>query len=104
MLAVHTFYAKAAKDPIVGPYFDELDLDQQATKQVAFLSRAMGGPVEYQGRDLREAHRNLSLGDREFDRIVELLVESLREQNAPSNLIDEVVERVAPTRPEVLNQ
>lgn len=105
MAAVERFYSKVVTDDVVGDFFAELDLDKQITKQISFLSRALGGPAEYHGRDLRIAHAPLverGLSNVHFDRVLKLLEESLGELEVPRDLIDEVTESVEATRSEVL--
>lgn len=54
--ATELFYRKVSADPLLSYYFDEVDMDRQVAKQTAFLTMALGGPNEYCGRDLRNAH------------------------------------------------
>lgn len=73
MAAVNLFYAKVMEDSLTRPFFSGLDMKAQVQKQIAFMSRALGGPVEYQGRGLRDAHERLvkeqGLGDAHFDAV-----------------------------------
>src|SRR5688572_30371485 len=59
MAAVDIFYAKVLAHDLLRPFFAGLDMQAQIRKQVAFMSWAFGGPVEYRGRDLTAAHANL---------------------------------------------
>lgn len=82
MAAVPLFYEKAVTDPDLARFFEHLDLDAQVRKQIGFPSRALGGPREYHGRDLRSAHAGLvprGLGDRHFDAILRHLGATLGE-------------------------
>jgi hemoglobin len=106
--AVDLFYEKVLQDPLTAPFFDSLDMEAQTRKQVAFMTVAFGGPDEYKGRNLREAHAKLvrekGLGDVHFDRVAEHLVATLRELGIAQPLIDEVVGIVGGTRSEVLQR
>ncbi len=49
---VGMFYDRIMGDPKLSPFFDDLDMDKQINKQIAFMTMAFGGPHEYSGRDL----------------------------------------------------
>jgi hemoglobin len=105
MAAVDRFYEKVLGDSLTGPYFAELDVKAQTTKQVAFMTWAFGGPETWKGRDLRTAHAPLvrrGLGPAHFEAIVRHLEETLRELGIGEDLIDEVSAVLASTRREVL--
>jgi hemoglobin len=108
MAAVDLFYKKVLADELTKPFFAALDMTAQSRKQVAFMTWALGGPNEYRGRPLREAHANLvrdkGLTDAHFDRVAEHLAATLRELGVAPNLIDEAIATVASTRGEVLGR
>jgi hemoglobin len=107
MAAVDLFYTKVLADPVTRPFFDGLDMAAQTAKQISFMSRAMGGPEEYRGRDLRSAHAPLvarGLGDRHFDAVATHLAETLRELGATEGLVERALAIVAGTRNEVLGR
>jgi hemoglobin len=54
--AVDIFYRKVLADPTISEFFDSTDMDEQRAKQKAFLTMVFGGPEEYSGKDMREAH------------------------------------------------
>lgn len=106
MAAVSIFYEKVVADPLVGPFFTALDMDAQIKKQTAFLTWALGGPVEYRGRPLGQAHAKLvqqqGLSDAHFDRVATLLDATLQELGVAPDLIAEAMTTVASTRSQVL--
>src|SRR6186713_2316909 len=92
MAAVDLFYAKIMKDDVTRPFFEGLDMNAQVQKQIAFMSRALGGPVEYQGRNLRAAHERLvgekGLGDQHFDAVATHLRSTLEELGVAKDIVD----------------
>lgn len=104
LLAVNTFYNKASKDPDVGHFFTDLDLDKLAKKQVAFMSMAFDGPVGSDVRGLAEAHADLNLTDHHFDVVAQLLSDTLFEIGVPTDLHDEVMVIIGGTRDAVLGR
>jgi hemoglobin len=71
------------------------------------MTWAFGGPAEYKGRDLREAHGALvkrGLSDSHFDAVAKHLSATLEELGVEKQLINEALAIVGGTRPEVLNR
>ena len=106
--AVEIFYNKVLADPVTRPFFEGLDMQRQISKQMSFLSRAFGGPAEYQGRDLAAAHADLvrdsGLGDVHFDAVARHLESTLLELGLARPLVDEVLTVVESTRDQVLGR
>jgi hemoglobin len=108
MAAVNLFYAKMMKDEVTRPFFENLDMNAQVKKQIAFMSRVFGGPIEYQGKNLRQAHARLvterGLNDGHFDAVVRHLTATLEELGVERDLIDEAISTVRGMRDEVLGR
>ena len=108
MAAVDLFYAKVMQDEVTRPFFDGLDMNGQVQKQIAFMSRALGGPVEYQGRNLRSAHARLvnekGLSDAHFDAVATHLRATLEELGVQKDLVEEAMTAIGGMRDEVLGR
>ncbi len=101
--AVDIFYRKVLSDPIICDFFDTVDMDKQILKQKAFLTMAFGGPNNYTGKDMREAHKHMDLTEEHFNAVAANLVATLEELKVPQNLIGEVITIAASTHDDVLN-
>ncbi|WP_305908629.1 group 1 truncated hemoglobin [Methylomarinum sp. Ch1-1] len=105
--AVDIFYRRVLNDHRINRFFDNVDMEQQAAKQKAFLTMAFGGPNDYTGADMRQAHAKLvnnGLDDSHFDAVMEHLTGTLEELNVPQNLIDQVAAIAESTRDDVLGR
>lgn len=105
--AVDIFYRKVLADDRINGFFDNVDMDQQAAKQKAFLTFAFGGPHHYTGKDMRGAHAKLvqrGLNDTHFDAVMEHLGGTLKELNVPNELIAECAAIAESTRNDVLGR
>lgn len=109
-LAVEKFYEKVLSDERVQHFFAHTDMQQQKQHQKDFMTYAFGGTQQWNGRTMREAHKELvaemGLTDSHFDAIAEDLVATLVEMEVPQDLIDEVVQIVGSVthRNDVLNR
>lgn len=82
-IAVDLFYSKVQTDELVGRFFEDVDMAGQRQKQKNFLSMAFGGPYQFSGQDMRQAHSRLvekmGLTHEHFDRVLKLFSETLEE-------------------------
>ena len=99
------FYGKVLADEDLAPYFAFVNMDRLIGMQASFLTMALGGPAEYKGRSLRDAHAGLrDLDDQHFDKVIGHLAETLSEfgvSDADISAAGAVAESV---RSEVLNR
>jgi len=108
MATVDLFYQKVLADELTRPFFETLDMQAQTKKQIAFMTWALGGPPEYRGRDLTQAHatlvRDRGLSDLHFDAVVVHLDATLRELGVEETLIQEALAIIGGTRDQVLGR
>jgi hemoglobin len=105
--AVDIFYRKMLLDDRVAEFFEAVDMDRQRAKQKAFLTMVLGGPNNYAGRDMREAHAHLvkrGLSDLHVDVVLEHLGATLRELGATEPQIAEVAAIANSVRNDVLGR
>ncbi len=103
--AVDVFYRRVLADSHVNHFFDDTDMDAQRSKQKAFLTMAFGGPNEYTGKDLSDAHRDLvrrGMNDSHFDAVAGHLQATLEELGVPEAETGEVMTIAGGTRDAVL--
>ncbi|ELR99845.1 group 1 truncated hemoglobin [Gloeocapsa sp. PCC 73106] len=93
-LAVDKFYERVLQDDRIKHFFEHIDMVKQRSHQKAFLTYAFGGTDTYNGRYMREAHKELvekqGLNSEHFDAVAENLIETLKEMGVPAELIAEV--------------
>lgn len=108
MAAVDLFYTKVLADPITEPFFAGVDMELQVRKQVAFMTRAFGGPKDQHGPELRAAHARLvaerGLGDVHFDAVARHLGATLDELGVEPAARAEALGLIEATRAQVLDR
>jgi len=72
---VEDFYERVLRIESLRHYFAGVDMSNLVRHQTDFFCMVLGGPVRYSGRQLREAHRHLSIAGEDFDRVVDTLKE-----------------------------
>ncbi|WP_055073514.1 group 1 truncated hemoglobin [Pseudanabaena sp. 'Roaring Creek'] len=93
-LAVDRFYERVLQDDRIKHFFANTDMKKQRSHQKAFLTYAFGGSDKYDGRLMRQAHKELvenqGLNGDHFDAVAEDLILTLREMGVSDELIAEV--------------
>ncbi len=77
VLVVNDFVGNVARDKRINRFFANTDIPRLKRLLVQQICAATGGPCRYEGRSMREAHRGLSIGNGDFDALVQDLVISL---------------------------
>ncbi|NOT83428.1 MAG: group 1 truncated hemoglobin [Methylococcaceae bacterium] len=105
--AVELFYRKVLEDYRINRYFSNTNMDEQIAKQKAFFTMAFGGPNNYTGTDMRNAHAALvkkGLDNSHFDAVMEHLGATMQELNVPAELIAEAAAIAESVRKDVLGK
>jgi hemoglobin len=78
----------------VGPRYRNLDEDRLARsreKAKEFFAAGAGGPVEYTGRSMIEAHTGMNVSPTEFVAVVDDIMGAMKEIGYPQPVCDEVL-------------
>jgi hemoglobin len=105
--ATDAFYRRMLGDERVARFFDDVDMDGQIAKQRAFLTFVAGGPAEYTGKEMREAHAPLlerGLKDEHVDIVIEHLGATLAELGAAPDDIGEMAALAESVRADILGR
>ncbi|HEY6743198.1 MAG TPA: group 1 truncated hemoglobin [Lapillicoccus sp.] len=99
---VGRFYAAVLADPALAPYFDGVEMTALRRHQVLLISQVMGGPVEYDGRELAQAHAGHNITDEAYDKVVDHLVAALKEAGVDDDVIGRLGQLVAGLRADIV--
>ncbi|MEM8629735.1 MAG: group 1 truncated hemoglobin [Pseudomonadota bacterium] len=88
---VMTLYDRLLEDDDVGPFFDDVDLPKLIDHQTKFVSSLMGGPASFTDSHIAAAHRHLTIEHVHFERLKELVTETLKEFSVDPEDIDTVL-------------
>ncbi|MFC5970936.1 group 1 truncated hemoglobin [Halomarina salina] len=101
---VEAFYDRVLSDDRLAPYFEGMDMTELRAHQVQFISSVAGGPVDYSGADMREAHAHLDIGDAEFDAVAEHLESALRVNGVGDENVTAILDEVESLRAPVVGR
>ncbi len=78
---VSDFYDRVLDDAGLSSYFHGVNLPELIEHQTKFIMMVTGGPANVPNEQLRRAHSRLSITSSDFERIVELLTQTLEDHN-----------------------
>jgi hemoglobin len=102
--AVDAFYERVLADPQVAHYFTGVDMPRLRRHQVQLLSAVTGGPEQYQGTDLGEAHRDLAISYADFDRVIGHLGATLADLGVDESTRQQVGQALTSYREVIVNE
>ncbi|MBQ1039160.1 group 1 truncated hemoglobin [Micromonospora sp. C81] len=88
--AVDLFYDKVLVDPELAGYFSDVDMVGQRRHLTLMLTTVLGGPDEYAGRGLAEAHQPLNIPVEHYAMVGGHLVATLTELGVPADILADV--------------
>ena len=100
---VDEFYKRVLGNPQLKPVFEGTDMGGLKRHQALFISQALGGPKQYDGRDMKAAHAGLGITDEQFDAVATHLVATLNHFKVDQADIDTIVGVVAPLKDQVVS-
>ena len=95
---------KNLKNPLIGHYFQNIDMDNLKRLVFEFFSMGTGGPGQYTGRDMPSSHKHLKLTEQDYQSSNSDLLEALRENGIPEPEQKEVIALLDTMKADVISQ
>ncbi len=105
---VDDFVNTAGKDPKVNFWRDPTRVPSKEevadlkTKLVEFVSSATGGPLNYEGKPMKDAHKGMKITNEEFDAAAKDLKDALVKNGAKADDVAAVLKAVDGTRKDIV--
>ena len=101
---VDDFYDRVLSDDRLVGFFEGMDIEELRAHQVQFISSVAGGPVEYAGSDMREAHAHFDIDDGDFDAVARHLERALRDNGVGDGNVEAILSEVEALRAPVVGK
>lgn len=99
---VNAFIKKIAKDEIILPYFAKSSVKHFKKGFVNHLCAVVQGPCQYEGDTMRDIHTGMHISEKDFNRVVELLVEAMEEVGISYRSQNQILYKLAALREQVI--
>jgi len=101
---VDSFVNLVAADTRINALFRGVDIPNLKRLLAEQICQATGGPCTYSGRSMREAHRGMSITNRQFDALVGDLVAALDAFRVPATEKSELLTALGGMRRDIVGQ
>ncbi|GAA3782020.1 group I truncated hemoglobin [Micromonospora maritima] len=101
--AVELFYDKVLADPELAGYFTDVNMTEQRRHLALMLAVVLGGPNEYTGRGLAEAHQPLRITGEHYAKVGQHLTATLVELGVPADVVTDVQAVLGQVRDQVVS-
>jgi hemoglobin len=99
---VEGFRDRVGADDRINGKFARTDMARLRKMLIDQVCEATGGPCEYKGRSMKEAHASMAVTSGEFDALVEDLVATLNQFKVGKAEQDELLGILGPLKPEIV--
>jgi hemoglobin len=101
---VKDFAGRVLKDDRVNKKFAKSDANRLVKNLIDFVCSATGGPCEYKGLSMKEAHKNMGVTEGEFKALVEDLVATLDHFKVPEKEKGELLKALGPLAGDIVEK
>ncbi|MDX1452854.1 MAG: group 1 truncated hemoglobin [Oleiphilaceae bacterium] len=98
------FIDEISFDRAVFAYFKDSDIARFREKFIEHFCATTGGPCAYTGDDMHTVHRGMQINEADFNRTVDCLIAAMTRAGIAHRLQNQVLQRLAPMREEMLYQ
>lgn len=99
---VNVFIKKIAKDKELLPYFAKSSVKHFKKGFISHLCDVVNGPCKYDGDTMRDIHTGMHISEKDFNRVVELLIESMEEIDLSYRTQNKILFELAKLREQVI--
>ena len=92
---VGDFYQRVFADPELRPFFADAQRDRRERMQFEFFSAALGGPIEFSGTTLRDAHAGRHIGTAQLTLFTQHLLDTMKERELSPAAVDMIIDRIS---------
>lgn len=100
---VDDFYDRVLADDRISHYFEDADVDDLRDHMTVFIASVTGGPVEYDGRGMTEAHAHLDVTEEHFEVVAEHLSQTLADAGVEADDREDLLSTVAALKPAIVS-
>jgi len=101
---VEDFYQRVLHDRQLTRFFAGADLPRLKRHQALLIAKVLGGPDNYTGRSLRDAHSGLDITAADFARVMGHLGAALQHAGVPEEIVGRAAAAVQKTKPEIVTR
>jgi hemoglobin len=94
---------RATEDTRIAHHFQGVDLGTVRDLISEQICELAGGPCEYSGRNMREAHQDLDISRADFNALVEHLIGAMERANVPVPAQNRLIAKLVPMHGDIVH-
>jgi hemoglobin len=102
-VAVEQFYDRVLADTDLAGYFANVDMETQRRHMVLMLTTVLGGPNNYTGRGLAQAHQPLEIPAGHYEKVGGHLTATLNQLDIPADIVSDVQAVLAQVQDQIVS-
>lgn len=91
---VTAFYERVISDELLAPFFKHVPMEHLQAMQKEFFSEALGGPLYYTGRSMRQVHAGRGIEREHLKRFVKHLLDTLEAEREDLDISEQDVKDI----------
>jgi hemoglobin len=99
---VNAFIRRIVQDKSILPYFAKSNVTHFKQGFISHLCDAVGGPCQYKGDTMRDIHTGMNITEKDFNRIVELLISAMEDAEISYSSQNKILKQLAPSRERII--
>jgi hemoglobin len=101
---VNDFVPLILADTRINSFFSKMKKDEFSALLVAQFCELAGGPCQYKGKDMYEAHEGMSISNAHFNALAEDLQIAMEMNQVPSSIANKLVAKLAPMQRPIVSK
>ena len=101
---MNDFVPRLKADTRIGAFFKDTNARHLADQLTDQVCQASGGPCVYDGPTMKESHAELQIRRADFNRLVELLQDTLQARGVPFAVQNRLLARLAPMHRDIIDR
>jgi len=99
---VNSLIKEIGSDKQIFHYFADSRISRFRTNLTQHLCAISDGPCNYEGDSMTDIHTGMNINEKDFNHLVDLLINAMYTQNIPHNVQNQLLARLAPLRQQVI--
>ncbi|MDQ2044676.1 group 1 truncated hemoglobin [Pseudoalteromonas sp. 20-92] len=95
---VDSFIYQIGNDEQVFHYFEHANITHFRDGFISHMCMLFEGPCEYRGDSMIAIHTGMNISEKDFNHVVDLLINAMNEQNISYNVQNKILSKMAPLR------
>jgi hemoglobin len=97
------FYDNLLENDDVSHFFENISMEKLIDHQTKFLCQVLGGPADYSGRELKDAHLPLKITEKDFGVVATVLRETLQTAGVEAQDLETIMGVVGGTKNQIVS-